>query len=93
MDATGGLKVALRDRLKHDSPNAAHAESFTAGALHIRLGGPTRYPDGVKDKPWLGDEGGSDPEPEHIRKTTTFLKRSAWVAMILVLVIFERTLR
>ncbi len=83
LDAAVGLKVALRDRLKHDSPNAAHAESFTAGALHIRLGGPTRYHDGVKDKPWLGDEGGGDPEPEHIRKTTVFLNRSAWVSMVL----------
>lgn len=93
LDAAGGLKVALRDRLKHDSPNAAHAESFTAGALHIRLGGPTRYNDGLKDKPWLGDEDGSDPEPEHIRKTTILLNRSAWVAMLLAVVVFERTLR
>ena len=75
-----GLKVALRDRLKHESPNAAHAESFTAGVFHIRLGGPTRYPHGVKDKPWLGD-GDVVPGPVHIRKMTTLVKRSAWVTV------------
>ncbi|MCF8061882.1 MAG: adenosylcobinamide-phosphate synthase CbiB, partial [Deltaproteobacteria bacterium] len=30
-----GFRVAARDRLEHDSPNAAHAESFTAGALNV----------------------------------------------------------
>ena len=37
-----GLRVALRDRLKHDSPNAAHAESFFAGSLGVRLCGYNR---------------------------------------------------
>jgi len=58
-----GLRVALKDRMKHDSPNAAHAESFVAGALNIRLGGPTVYHDGLKEKPWLG-EGCADPTME-----------------------------
>ncbi|MCD6297425.1 MAG: cobalamin biosynthesis protein CobD, partial [Deltaproteobacteria bacterium] len=63
-----GLKVAMRDRLKHDSPNAAHAESFVAGALDIRLAGPVKYPDALKNKPWLGN-GNPDPGPVHIKKT------------------------
>ncbi len=75
-----GIKTALRDRLKHDSPNSAHAESFVAGALNVRLGGPTIYPDGQKDKPWLG-EGNPDPLPQHIRRTASLLTRSAWVAV------------
>jgi len=75
-----GISVALRDRLKHDSPNAAHAESFVAGALEVRLGGPVVYPDGQKDKPWLG-EGNPDPRPQHIRRTVSLLKWSAWVAV------------
>ncbi len=87
LDPFGGMRTALRDRLKHDSPNAAHAESFTAGALHIRLGGPTKYAEGLKDKPWLGDEGSSDPEPEHIEKTIVLLNRAAWFAMVLVVLV------
>ena len=80
LKASEGISVALRDRLKHDSPNAAHAESFVAGALEVRLGGPTVYPDGQKDKPWLG-EGNPDPLPQHIRRTASLLTRSAWVAV------------
>lgn len=58
MDARAGRRVALRDRLKHASPNSAHAESFVAGAIGRRLGGPTAYPHGTVEKPWLGEEGG-----------------------------------
>ncbi|RLC22765.1 MAG: cobalamin biosynthesis protein CobD, partial [Deltaproteobacteria bacterium] len=41
-----GVRTGLRDRMKHASPNSAHAEAFAAGALHVRLGGPVRYADG-----------------------------------------------
>ena len=80
LKASEGIRVALKDRLKHDSPNAAHAESFVAGALAVRLGGPTLYPDGQKDKPWLG-KGNPDPVPQHIRRTASLLTGSAWVAV------------
>ncbi len=75
-----GLKIGFRDRLKHDSPNAAHGESFVAGALGIRLGGPTSYGDVVKEKPWLGD-GVKEAAPSDIIKTLALLCFSAWVAM------------
>ena len=55
LDAAAGWRVALRDRLKHASPNSAHTESFAAGALGLRLGGPTVYAHGCIDKPWIGD--------------------------------------
>jgi adenosylcobinamide-phosphate synthase len=51
-----------------------------AGALEVRLGGPAVYPDGQKDKPWLG-KGNPDPLPQHIRRTASLLTRSAWVAV------------
>lgn len=75
-----GTRTALRDRLKHDSPNSAYAESFVAGALNIRLGGPTRYRDGIKDKPWLGSEY-PDPDLSHITETMRLLKISSWVTI------------
>lgn len=81
-----GLKTALRYRLKHDSPNAAHAESFVAGALDIRLCGPARYSDGLKNKPWLGN-GNLDPGPKHIRRTVILIWHSSWVAIIIPLCI------
>lgn len=55
LDASAGLKTACKDRRKHASPNSGHPESFIAGALHLRLGGPVTYPHGTLDKPWMGD--------------------------------------
>lgn len=75
-----GMRTAMRDRLKHDSPNSAHAESFVAGALNIRLGGPTRYPDGTKEKPWLGSEY-PDPGLGHIPMTIRLLNISSWLTI------------
>ncbi len=77
-----GLRVALRDRLKHDSPNAAHAESFVAGALNIRLGGPTMYHEGIKSKPWIG-EGYADPTSDQIRMTERLIMASSWISIII----------
>ncbi|SPD75884.1 Cobalamin biosynthesis protein CobD [uncultured Desulfobacterium sp.] len=82
LDPVTGFKVAMRDRLKHDSPNAAHAESFVAGALGVRLGGPTVYSEGLKNKPWLAEDY-PDPGIEDIRRATNMLNASAWISVIL----------
>ena len=81
-----GLKTALRDRLKHDSPNAAHGESFMAGALNVRLGGPTQYPGKLKQKPWLGEEF-PDPERRHITLAEKVISLSAWIFVLVCLAI------
>ena len=89
-----GLRTALRDRLKHDSPNAGHAESFVAGSLHIRLGGPTRYSDGLKDKPWLGS-GTTRLTTLHVRQAAALTRCSGWITLSFVvslfLIIYVRT--
>lgn len=77
-----GIRTALKDRLKHESPNSAHAEGFAAGALQVRLGGPTVYPGGLKEKPWLG-QGNPDPAPPDIRKTARLLTCSAWATVMI----------
>lgn len=85
-NARGGLRVSLRDRLKHLSPNAGHSESFVAGALGIRLGGPTVYKEATVDKQWLGD--GDEPTgPEHIRRCCRLISRSSWLAVLLMAVV------
>ncbi len=78
--STQGVRIALRDRLKHESPNSAHPESFAAGALDIRLGGPTLYPHGMKLKPWLGD-GTSEVREHHVQQAMGLITRSGWAAM------------
>lgn len=77
-----GLQAAWRDRLKHDSPNAAHAESFFAGALGVRLCGPAVYHGSLKKKPWVGT-GTIDPGPEEIRRAVLLVTRSGLIAVLL----------
>lgn len=56
LDWRGALRICRRDRLRHASPNSGHPEATVAGALGVRLGGPSVYFDTVVDKPWLGDD-------------------------------------
>ncbi|NOZ25692.1 MAG: cobalamin biosynthesis protein CobD [Nitrospirae bacterium] len=55
-------RIMLRDGRKHSSPNAGLPEAAMAGALGIRLGGPSSYGGVVHDKPFIG-EGGREIEP------------------------------
>ena len=54
-DSRNGLKIFIRDRYKHSSPNSAQCESVCAGALRIRLAGPASYFGKRVDKPFIGD--------------------------------------
>ena len=85
LSARNGWRIALRDRLKHASPNSAHTESFMAGALDLRLGGPTTYPHGTVDKPWIGD-GTDQAEASHIAQACK-LVTSAGCLLIFTLLI------
>ncbi len=49
------LRVGWRDGRKHPSPNAAWGEAAIAGALGVRLGGPSTYKGAPSFKPYLGE--------------------------------------
>lgn len=85
MDARKGWRTAARDRLKHASPNAAHAESFLAGVLDLRLGGPTTYSHGTVDKPWLGT-GTDQARSTHITGACRIVTRAGFLSTIIILV-------
>jgi adenosylcobinamide-phosphate synthase len=51
----GAIRVWWRDAAAHPSPNAGVVESAFAGALGVRLGGPTQYAHGLEIRPALGD--------------------------------------
>lgn len=53
--ATGALRIALRDRLNHPSPNSAHPEAAAAGALGVRLGGVSSYNGASSRKKYIGE--------------------------------------
>lgn len=52
--AAGAAQAWRRDAAAHPSPNAGVAEASAAGALGVRLGGPTRYRHGTELRPVLG---------------------------------------
>lgn len=54
------LKIMLRDGRRHSSPNSGIPEAALAGALNVRLGGPSSYNGILVDKPFIGDNGCSD---------------------------------
>lgn len=71
----GGWRVMWRDARKHASPNAGWTEAAMAGALGLRLAGPTSY-DGVPlEKPWIGD-GRDDPRASDIRRALAVYLRA-----------------
>ncbi|OMB93820.1 cobalamin biosynthesis protein [Mycobacterium sp. NS-7484] len=49
------LRAWRRDAARHPSPNAGVAEASFAGALGLRLGGPTQYAHQLEIRPTLGD--------------------------------------
>ena len=50
------LKIMLRDGRKHLSPNSGIPEAAMAGALGVRLGGPSFYGGIMVEKPYIGEE-------------------------------------
>ena len=51
----GAVRIFLRDRYAHKSPNAAQTESVCAGALGLQLAGDAWYFGERHKKPFIGD--------------------------------------
>lgn len=62
----GGLRAWRRDARRHPSPNAGVVEAAFAGALGVRLGGPTQYRHELEIRPTLGD--GMRPGVQDLRR-------------------------
>ena len=84
-----GLRVLLRDRRKHRSPNSAHGESAFAGLLGIRLGGGGIYGGVLEERPWLGDAV-REPEPEDILRAHALLDAAVALFVLLTLLTNNR---
>lgn len=55
LDWRSSIRITLRDRLNHGSPNSGYPESAFAGALAIQMGGPSSYFGIISQKPTIGD--------------------------------------
>ena len=55
-DGQNAWRIFRRDRRNHKSPNSAHTEAACAGALQLRLAGPSWYFGKLVEKPYIGDD-------------------------------------
>ncbi|WP_054741903.1 adenosylcobinamide-phosphate synthase CbiB [Cellulosilyticum ruminicola] len=76
------IKIAIRDRKNHKSPNCAYPEGAVAGALGIQLGGTNVYFGEVVYKPTIGDKK-RETEREDIVRTNKFMYVTSIVALII----------
>lgn len=63
---SGAARAWRRDAGRHPSPNAGVVEAAFAGALDVRLGGPTQYRHELQIRPTLGD--GREPTVADLRR-------------------------
>jgi adenosylcobinamide-phosphate synthase len=80
----GLVQSFFKDRLKHTSPNAAHAEAAFAGALGVKLGGINRYSGQVYRQAFL-NVSGRVCRKEDIHFAIRFLWAGAIVTVFLIL--------
>ncbi|MDI6709882.1 MAG: adenosylcobinamide-phosphate synthase CbiB [Thermoanaerobacterales bacterium] len=78
LSARDAWRVGWRDRLAHPSPNAGHGEALFAGALKVRLGGPSTYHGMPSEKPYLGAEFPA-PGRSAVRRAVTLLWATTWL--------------
>ncbi len=85
-DIKNAFRIFKRDRYKHKSPNSAQTESVCAGALNIRLAGPTSYFGKIVEKPYIGDAN-REIENEDIKRANKLLYGTAFISEIICLLI------
>ncbi|MBI4687306.1 MAG: cobalamin biosynthesis protein CobD [Nitrospirae bacterium] len=61
------FKMMIRDGRNHTSPNSGVPEAAMAGALGVRLGGPSLYGGIVVEKPFIGEAKTEDYLPASLR--------------------------
>ncbi|GAB3390736.1 cobalamin biosynthesis protein CobD/CbiB [Amycolatopsis echigonensis] len=76
--AGGAWRAWRRDTIAHPSPNAGRVEAAFAGALEIRVGGRTEYPQGVVELPVLGV--GRNPDAGHVTRAVELSRVVGWLA-------------
>lgn len=76
------LQCVWKDRLKHPSPNSAHSEAAFAGALGLRLGGPSHYQGRISQKPFLNAKGKTVFEPRDLHRAVQLLHICTLVSVL-----------
>lgn len=77
-------KIYKRDNRKHSSPNSAQTEAACAGALGIKLAGPSYYFGKIVDKPFIGDDL-RPVEYEDIKRVNHLMYMTAFIGQVICL--------
>ena len=85
-DYKNSLKIFIRDRKNHSSPNSGHAEAGVAGALGVQFGGRVSYFGKEVDKPVIGDKT-NDFELEDIKKNIKIMYAASFLSLVMFSVI------
>lgn len=83
------VKVFIRDRYRHASPNSAQTESVVAGALGLQLAGDTVYEGKVETKDYIGDKVREIESKDIIRTNILMYTVSVFSVFISVLAILQ----
>lgn len=81
--ASDALRIFLRDRYNHKSPNSAQTESACAGALQVRLAGDAYYFGKLVRKPYIGDDM-RPVEAEDIKRACRLMMTTAYLCAALL---------
>lgn len=84
LSTKNSIKIYIRDRYNHKSPNSAHSESVVAGLLNIKLGGDNKYFGKLVKKPAIGDDIRLA-ELEDIKKTQLIVTVTYMIIFILII--------
>lgn len=80
------LRIMIRDRKNHKSPNCAYPEGAAAGALKVQLGGTNTYFGEIVHKPAIGDKI-NELESYHILETIKLMYGAEILLVILYIII------
>ncbi|MDR0882333.1 MAG: adenosylcobinamide-phosphate synthase CbiB [Candidatus Adiutrix sp.] len=78
--------VWARDGRLHPSPNSGQPEAAMAGALNIRLGGPSYYDGALSDKPFI-NQGGGQAGPEDFEAAQRLVVGASLLMLALALAV------
>lgn len=81
------FRILFRDARHHESPNGGFPEAAIAGALGIRLGGPSKYFGKIVAKPYIGDEK-KELERKDIKKAVRLMVITACMSLLFSLLLW-----
>ncbi len=87
-DGLGSLRCYIKQRNIHNSVNAGCTEAALAGAVGIKLSGPTYYFGKLKKRPYIG-YGTSDITAKHLRKSMRYVIGVAIFSYLITLLVMR----